>query len=228
MHTNFKSVIIMKQNKKVYAQGLCFDKIFLFFVLGSLFGSFFEEMQWFVQHGVWTSRHDLLIGPFSTLYGFGLILFLIILGPRNDRRGFSKTFIYAFLLGGIFEFIAGVLSEKIFNIQFWDYSSMFLNIQGKTTIPIMIIWGVMGVILLKIVYPVVSKWIEKIPYSLGKMICIILFLFISIDMALSYSVFGRMVIRHKGIEAKTVIGKFYDEKYNDEYMYNKYPILKGE
>ncbi len=218
----------MKQNKKVYAQGLCFDKIFLFFVLGSLFGSFFEEMQWFVQHGVWTSRHDLLIGPFSTLYGFGLILFLIILGPRNDRRGFSKTFIYAFLLGGIFEFIAGVLSEKIFNIQFWDYSSMFLNIQGKTTIPIMIIWGVMGVILLKIVYPVVSKWIEKIPYSLGKMICIILFLFISIDMALSYSVFGRMVIRHKGIEAKTVIGKFYDEKYNDEYMYNKYPILKGE
>ncbi len=228
MHTNFKSVIIMKQNKKVFAQGLCFDKIFLFFVLGSIFGSFFEEIQWFVQHGVWTSRHDLLIGPFSTLYGFGLILFLAILGPHNGRRGFIKTFIYAFLLGGVFEYIAGVLAENILNIHFWNYSSMFLNINGKTTIPIMIVWGIMGVVLLKIVYPVVSKWIEKIPYKVGKTISIFLLLFLTFDMLFSYSVFGRMVARHKEKPPKTFIGEYYDKKYNDEFMYNKYPILKGE
>lgn len=218
----------MKQNKKVFAEGLCFDKVFLFFVLGSIFGSFFEEIQWFVHKGVWTSRHDLLIGPFSTLYGFGLILFLLILGPRNGRRGFIKTFLYAFLLGGIFEYIAGILSEWVFNIKFWDYSSMFLDINGKTTIPIMIIWGIMGVVLLKIVYPVVSKWIEKIPYTIGKIISILLLLFLSFDMLFSYSVFGRMVARHKGKEPKTMIGTFYDQKYNDAFMYNKYPILKGE
>lgn len=218
----------MKQNKKVFAKGLCFDKVFLFFILGSLFGSFFEEIQWFIQHGVWTSRHDLLYGPFSTLYGFGLVLFLIILGPKNHKRGFFKTFLYAFFLGGIFEYLAGVLSETVFDIKFWNYSGMFLDINGKTTIPIMIGWGIMGVVLLKIVYPIVSKWIEKIPYSLGKTFCILLFIFISVDMVLSYSVFGRMILRHKGIEAQTFIGRFYDEKYNDAYMYNKYPILKGE
>ena len=49
----------MKQNKKVFAEGLCFTKFFLFFVVGSLFGSFFEEIQWFIQKGLWTSRHDL-------------------------------------------------------------------------------------------------------------------------------------------------------------------------
>lgn len=218
----------MKQNKKVFAEGLCFDKVFLFFVLGSIFGSFFEEIQWFVQHGVWTSRHDLLIGPFSTLYGFGLILYLLILGPRNGRRGLIKTFLYAFFLGGIFEYIAGVLAEHVLSIHFWNYSSMFLNIDGKTTIPIMVIWGVMGVVLLKIVYPVVSKWIEKIPYKVGKIINILFLLFLTFDMLLSYSVFGRMIARHKGKEPRTFIGEYYDKKYNDEYMYNMYPILKGE
>ncbi len=218
----------MKQNKKVFAKGLCFSKVFLFFVLGSVFGSFFEEIQWFIQKGVWTSRHDLLIGPFSTLYGFGLVLFLLILGPKNSRRGTIKTFFYAFLLGGIFEYIAGVLAECIFRIKFWDYSHMFLNIGGKTTIPIMLVWGVMGVIFLKIIYPVVSKWIEKIPYFIGEISCIFLFIFMTFDMLFSYSVFGRMILRHKGIPSQTWLGKFYDQKYNDEFMYNAYPILKGE
>lgn len=218
----------MIKEEKVFAHGLSFYKIFIFFVLGSIFGSFFEEIQWFIHKGKWTSRHDLLYGPFSTLYGFGLVLFLLFLGPRNEKRGVMKTFFYAFLLGGFFEYIAGVLSEKIFNIKFWDYSSMLWNINGKTTIPIMIVWGIMGVVLLKIVYPVLSKWIEKIPYRVGKVGCILLFIFLSLDMLLSYSVFGRMVLRHKGVTPKSFLGEFYDKKYHDEYMYNKYPILKGE
>lgn len=218
----------MKQNKKVFAEGLCFTKFFLFFVVGSLFGSFFEEIQWFIQKGLWTSRHDLLIGPFSTLYGFGVLLFLLFLGPGNNRRGFFKTFLYSFFIGGIFEYIAGILSEKFFQIKFWDYSKMFLNIQGKTTIPIMVIWGIFGVLILKVVYPLLSKWIEKIPCLLGKIVYIFLFLFLAFDMVFSYSVFGRMVLRHKGKEPKTFIGAFYDQKFNNEFMYNKYPILKGE
>lgn len=218
-----------EENKsKVFAKGLCFDKIFLFFVLGSVFGSFFEEIQWFFKTGKWTSRHDLLYGPFSTLYGFGLILFLLILGPKNKERGIVKTFFYSFLLGGIFEYIASYLAEIIFKIKFWDYSQMILNIQGRTTIPIMIVWGIISVILLKIIYPFVSNILEKIPYVLGKFITIILFLFLLFDMTLSYSVFMRMRLRQQNYPAKTFIGEYYDNKYNDDFMYNKYPLLKGE
>lgn len=218
----------MKEDRKIFAKGLCFIKVFLFFVLGSMFGSFFEEVQWFIQKGVRTSRHDLLIGPFSTLYGFGLVLFLLILGPYNGKRGFLKTFVYSFFIGGVFEYVAGVLSERIFHIKFWNYSHMFLNIEGKTTVPIMIVWGIMGVIFLKVIYPIVNKWIEKIPYFVGRIVFSLLLIFMVFDMFLSYSVFGRMVLRHKGVIPKTFIGEFYDRKFPDEFMYYKYPILKGE
>ena len=123
--------------EKVFAKGFCFFKIFIFFLLGSIFGSLFEEIQWFIEIGTFTCRCDLLYGHFSTLYGFGIVLFLLILVPRNNQRGFMKTFFYSFFLGGIFEYFAGLFSEKILNIKFWDYSTMFLNINGKTTIPIM-------------------------------------------------------------------------------------------
>ncbi len=215
-------------NRKVFAEGHCFDKFFLFFVFGSIFGGFFEEIQWFIIHKTWTCRHDLLYGPFSTLYGFGLILFLILLEPRNNERSVLKTFFYSFFIGGFFELIAGILAEHLLNTKFWDYSSMILNIDGKTTIPIMFIWGLLGTVLLKIIYPILSHWIGKIPYQFGKIMNTILFFLIVINMLLSYSVFGRMIMRHKGIAPKTIIGEFYDKKYNDEFMYRKYPILKGE
>ena len=215
----------MKENR--FAKGLCFDKIFLFFVFGSLFGSYFEEIQWFIKNDCLTSRHDLLIGPFSTLYGFGMVLFLIILGPKNNRRSIFKTFLYTSLLGGVFEFIAGVLAETICHIKFWDYSNLFLNIGGKTTIPIMFVWGFLGTMELKILYPILSKWIEKIPIVLGKIIKILLFFFLLFDMAFSYSVFFRMIKRHEGKQPLTKLGEYYDQKYDDTFMYNKYPILKG-
>ena len=47
-------------------------------------------------------------------------------------------------------------------------------------------------------------------------------------MALSYTVFARMILRHKGIKPVSFIGEFYDDVYNDSFMYNKFPILKGE
>lgn len=215
----------MKENR--FAQGLCFYKIFLFFVFGSLFGSYFEEIQWFIKHDCLTSRHDLLIGPFSTLYGFGMVLFLILLGPKNNQRSIFRTFFYACFIGGIFEFIAGVLAENICHIKFWDYSNLFLNIGGKTSIPIMLIWGLLGTLELKILYPILSNLIEKIPITIGKIITIFLFLFFLFDMSLSYSVFFRMIKRQEGKPPITKLGEYYDQKFNDTFLYNKYPILKG-
>lgn len=214
-------------NKKVFAKGFSFYKIFIFFVLGSLFGSYFEEIQWWIVHHSSTSRHDLLIGPFSTLYGFGMILFLLFLGPKNNKRGILKTFLFASLLGGIFEYSAGVLAEQICHIKFWDYSSLFLNINGKTTIPIMLVWGILGTFELKVLYPILSKYIEKIPPIVGKIVCNGLFVFLLFDMLFSYTVFARMIERHNGTPPKTKIGILYDEWFSDTFMYNKYPILKG-
>lgn len=219
----------MKDKKNVdFAEGICFKKFFLFFVLGSLVGSFYEEIVFFVQFKEWTCRHDLLYGPFSTLYGFGLLLFLLFLCWKNKERGFVKTFLYASFIGGIFEYLASFFLEFFLGIKFWDYHDLFLNIHGRTTIPYMLAWGLMGTVVLKVIFPFVSKWIEKIPEKIGNILYIVLLLFLIFNMVLSYTVFIRMIYRNRGVTPKTYIGELYDKYYTNEYMYNKFPILKGK
>lgn len=219
----------MEESKnKVFAKGLCFSKVFIFFLLGCLFGSLFEEIIYFFQYGEWTKRYDLIYGPFSTLYGFGVVLYLVILQERDHKRGIIKTFIYCALLGGVAEYIASLFLELFLNIKFWDYSNMFLNFGGRTSIPVMIIWGIEGTILLKLIYPFLSKLIEKIPFKVGRIVCILLLILIILDIIVSYSAFIRMIYRNKGSAPKTKIGEIYDQIYNDDFMYQRFPILKGK
>jgi uncharacterized membrane protein len=207
---------------------LFFIKLFVFFILGSLFGSFFEGVILLLINKEFLIRHDLIYGPFSTLYGFGTVIFLLLLLPSNKDRVIVKTFIYSFFIGGILEYVAGLLSEIFFHIKFWDYSKMILNINGRTTIPIMILWGVMGTILVKVIYPFIEKLIYKVPSKIGFVFIVLIFIFINVDMLISYTAFYRMVLRNRGLEPKNKIGTIYDIIYNDEFMYKEFPILEGK
>lgn len=214
--------------RNAFAEGYCFKKIFFFFLLGAVFGSFYEGTILLVKNGSFDLRHDLIYGPFSTLYGFATIVYLILLVPHNKERNFIKTFIICFFIGGILEYFVSWFIELLFHLKFWDYSEMILNIQGRTTIPIMGLWGILGTILVKFIYPHVSNWIEKIPLRIGNILFVILFLFLIFDICISYSAFGRMFLRNRGISAKTPIGRLCDEIYDDEFMYAEFPILKGK
>ena len=204
-----------------------FVLLFVLFVLGSLFGSIFESIVIFFQKSEWIRRSDLLVGPFSTLYGFGCVIYIVLLG-KNSNRNIIKTFIYSSLLGGIFEYLSSLLFEVFFNLKFWDYSSYIMNIQGRTTIPIMMIWGILGTLLLKVIYPNLKKLIKKITINKIKPYVYVLLVFFVINMTLSYTIFFRTMLRNKGIDSFTLVGKMYDYYFDDEFMRKKYPILKDK
>ena len=111
-------------------------------------------------------------------------------------------------------------------MKFWNYTGYFLNIGGRTTIPFMAFWGVLGVILLKVLYPNISKVAEKVPYKVAQPVCNILVFFIALDMVFTYSVLGRMALRNTGVKAYTFIGRFYDTTFSNEYIKEKFPAIK--
>lgn len=213
------------ENKK-FAEGYCFTKIFIFFLIGCLIGTYYEEILWFIRYGEWSNRQGLIYGPFSPIYGVGVAIFVIFLGKNNDRRSVWKTLIYAAIIGGGTEFMTSLIADKVFGVQFWDYSNEFLNIFGRTTIPFMIFWGIGGTVLMKIIYPWISKWIEKIPYKIGKPIYIVVLIFILVDVILTYGALGRMALRDNGVKPYTFVGEFMDKVYTDEFLYDKFPIMR--
>lgn len=211
---------------KKFAKGLSFDKLFLIFFIGCIVGTYYEELLSFfkvlVKTGeiTWSYRRGLLYGPFSPIYGVGLLLITNFFAERNLSK--EKIFAYIAILGGGFEYIISFLQEKFINTTSWDYSNQFLNINGRTTIPIMIGWGLAGLIYICYIYPKLSNIIEKLSCKFSKKVNRILFVLICIDMAITFTALGRQALRWKNIKPYTFIGEIYDKVYTDDYLKKRF------
>lgn len=220
------------EDKKGYAKGLCSAKLFLIFAIFSVFGTYYEQIlnlvMSYINEGIisWELRRGVIYGPFSPIYGGGAVIFAIFLLRKDISKW--KTFLYAGLIGGIFEFAISFLQETFVGTTSWDYSSYFLNIGGRTTIPFMAAWGVMGVIFAKYLYPKISKFIENAPYNLMRTFTIGLCIFLSLDMLVSWTALLRQNLRRKGYEPLTPIGEFYDRVYSDEALQKYFPNMEAK
>lgn len=216
--------------KKLFAEGFCFQKMFLVFVAGSFFGAAYEELLVICKqllNGlplVWEYHRGVIYGPFNPLYGLGALLFVYVIGKKNYSK--TKTFIYSALMGGIVEYVICFLQEKVIGTISWDYSNHLLNINGRTSIPFMVVWGLLGLILIKYIYPWFSKIVERIPIQFGKILITCSIICLSLDMLVSWTALYRQNLRRQGFSPKTVIGQLYDRVYTDEFLSQYFGNMK--
>ena len=212
--------------KKKFAERFCFYKIFWIFLFGCIFGAYYEEILNLVIHYhyhhefVWQLRRGVIYGPISPIYGFGAVL--MVLGLCRKKRPDWQTFLYGALIGGSFEYLISFLQETFLGTVSWDYTNELLNINGRTTIPFMIVWGLLAVVLVKIFYPTLSNIIESLPEKFGKVVTWILIVLLFFDFAISWGALVRQMFRHNGYPPLTIVGEFFDEHYPDEVLKESY------
>jgi uncharacterized membrane protein len=213
-------------NKEVFAKGLCKEKIFFVFLFGCVFGCIYEEslniIFSFINNGyaVWETRRGLIYGELSPIYGWGAALMTYILMIKN--RKWYHNFILGSLIGGGFEYLISFLQETFTGSVSWNYSNEFLNINGRTTIPYMMVWGLLALLLIYIIYPFLSHLIELIPYNLGMILYKVLFIMVSIDMFISFGAVIRQYLRRLGYAPFTILGNIFDKYYPDSRLARVY------
>ena len=210
-----------KKKKEVFAEGFCFYKVFLLYVIGCMIGVYYEEILTVCRTGEWLSRQGIIYGPFNPVYGLGFLAFTVLL-CRNLKRKWWLTYIYSCFIGGAAEVITSLISEYVFKVNAWDYSDKFLNIMGRTTIPFMLFWGLGGLIFVKIVYPGLSKLIELIPKRIGNLIMPTFLIFVLLSHVISYSALFRYGTRAEGQPASNAIEVVLDKYYDDDLMKQYY------
>ncbi len=220
------------KNNKVFAEGYSAKKLFLVFAIGSIIGALYEQIlnliKVYISTGniVWELRRGVIYGPFSPIYGAGAVLIVYLLVKPNYSN--IKTFLYGSILGGAFEYIISFLQETFTHTISWDYSNYFLNINGRTTIPYMIVWGLFTLLFAKVLYPLISNLIEKIPIKIGTIIFYILLIFLIIDMVISWSALIRSALRRNNIKPLTPVGELYDKVYPDKVLAKSFPNMNFE
>lgn len=220
----------MKKAETKFAEGLSFKKLFFVFIVGSVIGSLYEEILFAVQHFMatgelaWSLRRGVIWGPFNVIYGFGAVIMVYLLLRKPYKKW--QIFVYAALLGGVVEYVISFLQEFVTHTMSWDYSGMWLNINGRTTIPFMLVWGLLGLVLVEFVYPIVSNAIERIPVKVGDALYVALVIFMALDMLISWTAIMRQSLRHNHVPPCTPVGGFYDKVFTDEYLEHYFPNMR--
>ena len=177
------------------------------------------------------SRSSVVYGPFSIVWGLGCALLTAVLYRGRNKRD-SYLFAAGTLLGGAYEYICSVFTELVFGTVFWDYSGFRFNLGGRINLLYCFFWGIAAVVWMKLLYPLLSKWIERLPVRAGKILCNTMVIFMLINCLIS----GMALIRYeerqtqapKGIFSENLPGveAFLDGHFGDERMERIYPNAK--
>lgn len=213
------------EKEDVFASGCGFYKLACLFFIGAFLGDITETVFCRFSMGRWMSRSSVVFGPFSIVWGLGCAMLTWILyryREQSDRR----LFLCGTILGGAYEYICSVFTEIVFGTVFWDYSKIPFNLGGRINLLYCFFWGFAAIIWMKGIYPFLSRWIEKIPVRIGKPLCMIMFFFMSVNIALSGLALDRYSKRHDGLPAKNAVGELMDDWFPDPYMEKVYPNIK--
>ena len=115
-------------------------KIFWVFLIGSIIGCIVETLVGIIFDHSFKIRQGLIYGPFIPVYGIGAIMYYFIVSRIKDTK---KIFILSMFLGGAIEYFCSYFQELCFGTVSWDYSNMFLNIGGRTSLLFCFCWGIL-------------------------------------------------------------------------------------
>ena len=147
---------------------------FLGWVLESIFRSFCEKK--IINTGF-------LIGPICPIYGCGAIIMILFL--KNFSNSKILLFIMSIIFLSLWEYIVGVILEKLFKTKYWDYSDHKFNYKGRICLTNSIAWGFLGVLFIDFIHPGIINLLKNVDVLYLKIIVPILLILILTDAIIS-------------------------------------------
>lgn len=211
-----------------------FNLFWVFFVC-SVLGLILEEV-WHmvvVDPGVYQDRAGMLFGPFSPIYGFGAALMTMALN-RFYKKNPLIIFLVSALIGGAFEVFVGWFMQTSFGVVSWSYSHIRLFgmpdpiavlTGGRTCTPFACMWGLGGLIWIKVLLPRLLKLINMIPWKRRYSATVILTAVMLIDGVMTLQSLDYWYQRVNGTVRNIPVAQFYDKHFDNEYMENRFQSM---
>lgn len=126
------------------------DLLFMFCIY-SILGWIIEVIYFLIKTGHFQKR-GILHGAYCPLYGVSLVVCTVV--TSNIINNFAISFLVCAVICTVFEFITGLIFDKILGNIMWDYSGYKYNLCGYICLPFSIIWGVLALFSIKIFNPI--------------------------------------------------------------------------
>ncbi len=201
-------------------------KYVIYFLIFSFFGWVYECLYCSAKEGHFDNR-GFLYGPVCPIYGFGAVCAMVLydLAGANLMAAVPWWGILLICMAGsaVIEYATSYYLEKRFHAVWWDYSKMPLNLHGRICLPASVLFGLLGLALVRLLFP----WLETISWYHNEMlyefIALLIAFFFGMDTSLTVSALTDLVKRLDG----------YQEDFNAraeagyEFLHNSPEVLKN-
>lgn len=172
------------KEETVKAQNNIFNIIEIFFV-ASIIGWIYEMIFYKVTENILENR-GFLYGPYVPVYGFGAILIVLFL--KRFKKNPPILFVGMALVTGILELIVGEFMVAVWHKKWWDYTGLFLNIDGQVCLRSVLSFAVGGLGLIYLIEPYINKFNERASIKSKKILCMAIIITMVIDLILCLTI----------------------------------------
>ena len=134
----------------------------LLFFLYSFLGWIIEVTLKYRQYHRFINR-GFLIGPYCPIYGSGVVIATFL----NDmfaplESSFGTSFLISLVFCGLLEYMTSYFFEKKYHARWWDYSQKPMNLNGRVWIGNLVLFGLAGMIITRILNPIFFAFIDTL------------------------------------------------------------------
>lgn len=139
--------------------------------------------------------------PFCPIYGFGGILFTIFLSELKSNLFF--LFIGGIILSSALMYITGLLLERFFQRKWWDFSKNRFQFEGYISFPLAVIFGLLGVLCIRVTNPLLLTLLSLIPRWIGRIILLAALILLTLDFLSALTAALQLKIRIRRLNEMT-------------------------
>lgn len=201
-------------------------RLFWIYVICGVAGFVIETVWCWIDFQEFTSRTSNLFFPISCVWGVGgVVLYLTTL--KNHWNNGIYIFAKCTLVGTVFEFLCGYLGEHLLEVTFWDYSGMPLHIGKYINLPFCMVWGLIGVLWVRKVYPLLKQKLEKPVRGSGRLAVNLFLMFMIVSQLFTGTALLRMHARQEGEAAESRMAQVLDTCFTDQMLQAYFPKMKS-
>ena len=212
------------QKEKSLARRLLwgYEELFWVFFFGSILGFLIEGLWHIVLTGEWVDHSATVVGPFCTVYGVGAVAVFVV-AKFLPRRSIVLQFLAFAITGGAVEYFTSLFQERTFGSVSWDYSSHTLNLGGRVSGQMAILWGFLGMVFIGLIYPTLTRLLRRVHTRRWHVFCVACSVFMAFNLIISASAIFRWKERAERLPPSNKWEAYLDDTYPDsvmEYVYS--------
>lgn len=204
---------------------LNFYTIFWLFMIGSVVGFILEGIWCILRLGYWENHSAVIWGPFCIIYGLGIVG-VYLLNFYLSSKHILIQFLTYMIVGTLLEYICSLFQEACFGSISWNYSKHFMNFDGRISLQMMLMWGVLGTLFAKLILPSLNHFLARLHTTAGIVIAWILIIFMIINLTVTCAAVTRWHERLNNIPSDNPFEQVLDNRYDNQTMEKLYPTMR--